>query len=112
MGSDSCSVAEETLDQKVPTPETEAIVKESIKEGLPIIPFAYPTFFSVSQRQEEDTKQRRESVRRQIQLSNFVKEYGGVEEESIFLMDDDNDNNIDLQSLDSIVRRAKFEMEN
>ena len=100
---------------RLPTPETEEIVKESIKEGLPIIPFAYPTFFSVSQRQEEDTKQRRESVRRQMHLPNFVKEYGEVEEDSIFLMDDDNDNDNDVdlhQSLDSIVRRAKFEMEN
>jgi len=87
-------------------------VKESIKEGLPIIPFAYPTFFTVNQRQEEETRQRRASVRRHFQLPTFVKERGEVEEDSIFLMDDDNDNEVDLhQSLDSIVRRAKFEMD-
>jgi len=111
--SDSCSVAEEILDQTLPTPETEEVVRESIKEGLPIIPFAYPTFFTVNQRQEEDTKQRRSSVRKNFQLPTFVKNSGEVEEDSIFLMDDDNDNEGDLhQSLDSIVRRAKFEMEN
>merc|ERR1712154_632785 len=41
------------------SPETEEIVKESIKNGLPIIPFAYPTFFTTHRRQETDSKMRR-----------------------------------------------------
>lgn len=101
------------------SPETEEIVKESIKNGLPIIPFAYPTFFTTHRRQEADSQMRRTSHSR-CQAFNKVRPHLGCEvaadsEDEVFQMEHDERNEgcegESLPSLDSIVQMAKLQME-
>jgi len=54
-----------TSECSIISPSTEEVVNESIKNGLPLIPFAYPTFFIVSKKQEDVKKGiRKNSVKR------------------------------------------------
>ena len=46
------------------SPATEEVVNESLRNGLPIIPFAYPTFFTAGRNQEDvKRKIRKNSIR-------------------------------------------------
>jgi len=99
------------------SPETEEIVKESIKNGLPIIPFASPTFFTSRRRQEADSKMRRGS-HSGCQAFNKRRPHLGCEvaadsEDEVFQMENDErcEGGESLPSLDSIVQMAKLQME-
>jgi len=99
------------------SPETEDIVKESIKNGLPIIPFAYPTFFTTYRRQEADSKMRRKG-HSSCQTFNKRRPHPGYEvaadsEDEVFQMENDErgEGGESLPSLDSIVQMAKLQME-
>jgi len=85
------------------SPETQAIVKESIKNGLPIIPFASPTFYGNSKKSDSLVK---EDQLQPPSLSECCEA-----DDDIFLMDHDHEEE-SLPSLNSIVRRAKHEVDN
>ena len=94
-------------------------MKESIKNGLPIIPFAYPTFFTTYRRQEADSKMRRKG-HSSCQTFNKRRPHPGYEgaadsEDEVFQMENDERNDRcegeSLPSLDSIVQMAKLQME-
>ena len=92
-------------------------MKESIKNGLPIIPFAYPTFFTTYRRQEADSKMRRKG-HSSCQTFNKRRPHPGYEvaadsEDEVFQMENDErgEGGESLPSLDSIVQMAKLQME-
>merc|ERR1711988_483131 len=91
------------------SPGTEDVVKESLRDGLPIIPFAYPTFFTSSQKLEADSRLRRKS---QSLYSKQRALGSGIGEDGVFQMDhEDECGGKSLQTLDSIVEMAKLQME-
>ena len=91
------------------SPGTEDVVKESLRDGLPIIPFAYPTFFTSSQKLEADSRLRRKS---QSLYSKQRALGSGIGEDGVFQMDhEDECGGESLQTLDSIVEMAKLQME-
>ena len=65
-------------------PATEEVVKESLEQGLPIIPFAYPTFFIASKKQE-DVKDgiRKNSLRRMKQSFSGERDSEGEQDKSL-----------------------------
>ena len=99
------------------SPETEEIVKESIKNGLPIIPFAYPTFFTTYRRQEADSTMRRKNHSRCPAFNKRPPQLGyevaADSEDEVFQMENDErcEGGESLPSLDSIVQMAKLQME-
>lgn len=95
------------------SPETEEIVKESIKNGLPIIPFAYPTFFTTYRRQEADSKMRRRCPAFNKGRPHLGSEVAADSEDEVFQMENDErcEGGESLPSLDSIVQMAKLQME-
>ena len=78
-------------------------MKESIKNGLPIIPFASPTFYGNSKKSDSLVK---EDQLQPPSLSECCEA-----DDDIFLMDHDHEEE-SLPSLNSIVRRAKHEVDN
>jgi len=97
------------------SPDTEQIVKESLRNGLPIIPFGYPTFFTTIRRQEVDSKLRRKSRSWNILSSKHRPLTGGsltdCEDEVFHLEHEEKGGGESLQTLDSIVQMAKLQME-
>jgi len=99
------------------SPETEEIVKESLKNGLPIIPFAYPTFFTTFRRQEADSEMRRQcrSTRKELNSKRRPPINYDVTtdcEDEVFQMEHEESGGGELlQSLDSVVQMAKLQME-
>lgn len=94
------------------SPDTEEIVKESLKNGLPIIPFAYPTFFTTFRRQEADSKMRRKSKTTREEVNRKRRPPIGCDcEDEVFQMEHEEKSGELLQSLDSIVQMAKLQME-
>ena len=86
------------------SPATEEVVNESLRNGLPIIPFAYPTFFMAGKNQEDVQKGIRKNSLKRLKRSfsrGNSQDYDNVGEEE----------NCEDKSLDSIVRMAKEEME-
>ena len=69
---------------------------------MPIIPFGYPTFGPVDKRNEDKPKSRRDSL---VNNNNYKNP---MEEDEIFTLDESQES---LQSLNSIVRRARYEIE-
>ena len=65
-------------------PATEEVVKESLEQGLPIIPFAYPTFFIASKKQE-DVKDgiRKNSLKRMKQSFSGDRDTEGEQDKSL-----------------------------
>jgi len=91
------------------SPETEEIVKESLRDGLPIIPFAYPNFFTSFRRQEDLRLRRKSQHLNSKRRPNFGNGVGEVE---VFQMEHDEEcGGESLQTLDSIVQMAKLQME-
>lgn len=92
------------------SPETEAIVKESIKNGLPIIPFASPSYYVSPKlpggKYDEDMEGDQTPQR-------DMSECREVDDDNIFLMDHEEDekDRESLSSLNAIVRKAKHEFE-
>jgi len=93
------------------SPATEEVVNESLKNGLPIIPFAYPTFVTVGKYQEDNKRRIRKnsqsSMKRSFSEGRCI-DYPEVfeEEEEIIKKSMSED-----RSLDSIVRLAKQEIQ-
>ena len=86
------------------SPATEEVVNESLRNGLPIIPFAYPTFFMASRNQEEVKNGiRKGSLKRMKNTFSSVQLQQNTE---VF-----EKTTAENKSLESIVRRAKHEME-
>ena len=86
------------------SPATEEVVNESLRNGLPIIPFAYPTFFMAGKNQEDVKKGIRKNSLKRLKRSfsrGRSQDYDNVGEEE----------NYEDKSLDSIVRMAKQELE-
>ena len=86
------------------SPATEEVVNESLRNGLPIIPFAYPTFFMASKNPEDAPKGIRKNSLKGINRlfsRGRSQDYHNVGEED----------NYEDMSLESIVRMAKQEME-
>ena len=94
------------------SPETEAIVKESIKNGLPIIPFASPSFYE-SPKLPVGKYDRRSRNDDEQTPPRDISDCREVEDDNIFLMDHDEyeGDRESLSSLNAIVRRAKNEFE-
>ena len=94
------------------SPATEEVVIESLKKGLPIIPFAYPTFFTVGRCQENImTKMRKNSLKSMKRSFSEGRCFDypdiGEEDEDILRKVNSED-----KSLDSIVRIAQQQMVN
>ena len=77
-------------------PTTEEIVRESLAQGLPIIPFAFPTFFIASKNQEDVKNGIRKNSTERMKKSFTVGE-------------DFREDTVKDKSLDSIVKLAKLE---
>ena len=94
------------------SPATEEIVNECMTNGLPIIPFAYPTFFTAGKKQEDVKRQIRKnslkSMKRSFSEGRCLDYSEGFEkyEETLNKKFSSED-----KSLDSIVRMAKQEIE-
>jgi len=94
------------------SPATEEVVIESLKKGLPIIPFAYPTFFTVGRCQENImTRMRKNSLKSMKRSFSEGRCFDypdiGEEDEDILRKVNSED-----KSLDSIVRIAQQQMVN
>jgi len=109
-----CENCDDTKDSETTTisPATQEIVEESLQHGLPIIPFAYPTFFTASKNQEDVKRQIRKnsikSMRKSFSRGKCL-DYSEVTEE-----DDEscsNDLPSDDKSLETIVKIAQQEIE-
>lgn len=98
----------ETIGSSDVSPETEEIVRESIKNGLPIIPFAAPSFGT--QRSNTKTSSSKNC------MDCIDKDIDSMEKAQFLIGDDDifEIENDDTQQpcLDSLVRRAQLEIEN
>ena len=92
------------------SPATEEVVIESLKNGLPIIPFAYPTFFTVGRCQEDiKTRMRKnslKSMKRSFSEGRFI-DYPDIGEEDEDILRKVNSED---KSLDNIVRMAQQEI--
>ena len=92
------------------SPATEEFVNESLRNGLPIIPFAYPNLFR-ARRNQEDVKRRIKknsvkSMKRSFSVGRCLDYSEVIEEEETLKKFSSED-----KSLDSIVKIAKQEME-
>ena len=85
-------------------------MKESIKKGLPIIPFASPSYYESPPFPGGNYN---EGMDDDLTPARGMSECREVEEDNIFLMDHDEDDRDreSLSSLNEIVRRAKHEFE-
>lgn len=102
--SESC----ETIGSSNVSPETEEIVRESIKNGLPIIPFAAPSFDT--QRSKPSLTKTSSSTSCMECFENGISLNGQEDgEDDIFMIENDD---TQQPCLDSLVRRAQFEIEN
>ena len=94
------------------SPATEEVVIESLKNGLPIIPFAYPTFFTVGRCQENiKTRMRKnslKSMKRSFSEGRCI-DYPDIGEEDEDILRKVNSED---KSLDSIVRIAQQQIVN
>ena len=93
------------------SPATEEVVNESLRNGLPIIPFAYPTFFTAGKKQEDVKRQIRKNSLKSMKRS--FSEGRCLDYSKVFEEDDETLNkkfSSEDKSLDSIVRMAKQEM--
>eukprot|EP00092_Neocalanus_flemingeri_P007857 GFUD01008482.1.p1 GENE.GFUD01008482.1~~GFUD01008482.1.p1 ORF type:complete len:423 (-),score=109.98 GFUD01008482.1:42-1310(-) len=114
-GSDSeCYNCEErrASDCSTVSPGTEEIVNESLRNGLPIIPFAHPTFCTASKKQEDVKKRIRKNSLKSMKRS--FSEGRCIDLSEVFQEDEETHNKkfgLEDKSLDSIVRMAKQEIE-
>lgn len=92
--SSSCSIV---------SPTTEEVVSESIRNGMPLIPFAYPTFFMASKKQE-DVK----IGLRKNSLQRMRRSFS--EGRALYNSNDLKEEKIEDKSLESIVQLAKEEL--
>ena len=92
------------------SPATEEVVTESLRNGLPIIPFAYPSFFTMGRYQEDIKKRIRKNS--QISMKRSFSEGRCIDSE-VFEEEDESIKKCvsEDKSLDSIVRIAKQEMQ-
>jgi len=81
--------------------ETEDVVQESLSDGLPIIPFAYPTFYTISKNQEAIKKRIRKNSLRNLNQINKTQ----LSTNSKFIFSEEDD-----RTLDSLVKIAKQEL--
>ena len=85
------------------SPTTEEVVSESIRNGMPLIPFAYPTFFMASRKQEDVKiglrKNSLQRMRRSFSEGRALYNSNELKEEKI-----------EDKSLESIVQLAKEEL--
>jgi len=115
-GSDpECYNSEDRRDSEcsIASPATKEIVNESLRNGLPIIPFAHPTFATASKYQEEVKKRIRKnslkkSMKRSFSEGRCLDFYEVLEEDDETRITKFNSED---KSLDSIVRMAKQEIE-
>ena len=93
------------------SPATEEVVTESLRNGLPIIPFAYPSFFTMGRYQEDIKKRIRKNS--QISMKRSFSEGRCIDYSEVFEEEDESIKKSvsEDKSLDSIVRMAKQEMQ-
>jgi len=110
--SDCCNDERRSSAGSTISPATEEVVNESLRNGLPIIPFAYPTFFTVGRKQEDARKKMRKNPIRSMKRS--FSEGKCLDYSKLFEEDEEPFNKFtnEDKSLDSIVRLAKKEIEN
>ena len=92
------------------SPGTEEVVNDSVKNGLPIIPFSYPTFFTVGRCQEDiKTRIRKNSL---SSMKRSFSEGRCIDYPEVFEEEEENlkKSLSEDRSLDSIVRIAKKEI--
>ena len=89
-------------------PSTEEIVRESLAQGLPIIPFAFPTFLIASKKHEDVKSGIRKNSTERMKKSFTVGDY--FREETVEDRSLDSLVTVEDRSLDSVVKLAQLEL--